>query len=269
MPNRANDLNGVDWTRFSISVWNDLRKTPEEAALGHPALFPSALIERVIRCFTQENARVVLDPFCGSGSTLVAACRLGGRGIGFEVSESYRELCLRRLEAIAPPAAGVYELYAEGAAGVKERLDPESVDLCVTSPPYWNILSRPRTADGRETRDYVGAADDLSRIEEYPEFLETLAQLLDAVWEVLKPGAYCVVNVMDLRKKSRFYPFHSDLASRLSDPERGGRYIYDDLIIWDRRADYNSLRPLGYPAVFRVNKVHEFLILLRKPPRPA
>jgi hypothetical protein len=70
---------------------------------------------------------------------------------------------------------------------------------------------------------------------------------------------------MDLRKKDRFFPFHSDLAARLSDRERGGRWIFDDLIIWDRRADYNNLRPLGYPAVFRINKVHEFLLIMRRP----
>ena len=57
---------------------------------------------------------------------------------------------------------------------------------------------------------------------------------------------------------------HSDLAALLSDPSRGGRYVFDDLIVWDRRAEYNNLRPLGYPAVFRINKVHEFLLIFRK-----
>jgi hypothetical protein len=73
------------------------------------------------------------------------------------------------------------------------------------------------------------------------------------------------VNVMDLRKQSQFYPLHSDLAARLSEAGRERRFIYDDLIVWDRRADYNNLRPLGYPAVFRINKVHEFLLIFRKP----
>jgi hypothetical protein len=66
---------------------------------------------------------------------------------------------------------------------------------------------------------------------------------------------------MDLRKKNRFYPFHSDLASRL----QAVGYEFDDLIIWNRQSEYNNLRPLGYPAVFRINKVHEFVVLMRKP----
>jgi hypothetical protein len=54
---------------------------------------------------------------------------------------------------------------------------------------------------------------------------------------------------------------HSDLATRAT--KLG--YIFDDLIIWNRQSEYNNLRPLGYPAVFRVNKVHEFIVVLQKP----
>ena len=38
-----------------------------------------------------------------------------------------------------------------------------------------------------------------------------------------------------------------------------------DLIVWDRRWDYNFLRPLGYPAVFRINKIHEYILIFQKP----
>ena len=59
---RANDLDGATWTRYSISIWSDLRKTPEEAALKHPAMFPMALPARLIECFTRRGM-TVLDPF--------------------------------------------------------------------------------------------------------------------------------------------------------------------------------------------------------------
>ncbi len=36
-------------------------------------------------------------------------------------------------------------------------------------------------------------------------------------------------------------------------------------IIWDRRTEYNSLRPLGYPSRSRVNKVHEYALIFQKP----
>jgi len=261
---RANDLDGKEWTRASISVWSDIRRTPDELALKHPAMFPTELVKRLTRCFTRDTDRVILDPFCGSGSSLVAAHELAGRGVGFEVSAEYVALTHRRMEG-AGAAPGDYELHQTDSARVTELLRPDSVDFCVTSPPYWDILSRRRTADYKDVRDYAGSDDDVSRIGDYGEFIERLAGVFDGVYTVLKPGRYCVINVMDLRKKSQFYPLHSDLANRLSDPPRGGRFIYDDLIVWDRRADYNNLRPLGYPAVFRINKVHEFLLILRKP----
>jgi len=77
----------------------------------------------------------------------------------------------------------------------------------------------------------------------------------------LRPGAYCVVVVMDIRQGSRFYPFHADLSEAM----RGVGYLLDDIIIWDRRHEYNNFRPLGYPSVFRVNKAHEFVMVFQKP----
>ena len=76
---RANDLDGATWTRYSISIWSDLRKTSEEVALKHPAMFPSALAARLIECYTRKGM-TVLDPFLGVGSTLMAGKQLQRRG---------------------------------------------------------------------------------------------------------------------------------------------------------------------------------------------
>jgi DNA modification methylase len=78
---------------------------------------------------------------------------------------------------------------------------------------------------------------------------------------VLKPKGYFIMNVMDLRKKSNFYPLHID-ASTIA-KEVG--FSFEDIIIWDRQPEYNNMRPLGYPYKFIVNKVHEYLLILRKP----
>src|SRR6185369_963408 len=140
-------------------------------------------------------------------------------------------------------------------------VEASSVDLCVTSPPYWDILNQRRTADMKATRHYGNLEHDLGTITDYHAFLDSLVAVFRQVLAALKPGAYCCVVVMDLRKKNRFFPFHSDLAARLA--EIG--FIYDDLIIWNRQTEYNNLRPLGYPSVFRVNKIHEFVLLMQKP----
>jgi DNA modification methylase len=260
---RANDLDGRTWTRYSISIWSDIRKTPEEIALGHPAIFPQQLVTRLIECFTRSDEKVILDPFMGSGSTIVAADRMGKTGIGFETSAEYYNLAARRLynRELFQTSELTSQLYLADARRMLEFLKPESVDLVITSPPYWDVLSQKRTADYKETRDYGNAPGDLSQIADYKEFLKELSKVFEKVYQVLKPSKYCIVIVMDLRKKDRFYPFHSDIADFMQ--EIG--FIYDDIIIWDRRHEYNNMRPLGYPSVFRINKAHEYILIFKKP----
>jgi DNA modification methylase len=259
---RANELSGKEWTALSISVWKDIRKTADEMHLDHPAMFPIMLVKRVIQCFTTSSERMILDPFMGSGSTLVGACLLGRKGIGFEIYPDYVELAKQRLSVCTRDgSSGSFVIHPHDAIKLGEFVEPSSIDFCFTSPPYWNILTQRRTADYKEVRNYGDSERDLGRKHSYTDFLESLGRIFYEVLKVLKPGKYCVVNVMDLRKRNRFYPFHSDLARML---EKVG-YIFDDIIIWDRSHEYNNLRPLGYPAVFRINKVHEYLLIFQKP----
>lgn len=261
VPPKCNELGGKRWLQNSISVWSDIRKSTEEVRLKHPAMFPTMLVERLIETFLRPEGQVILDPFCGSGSTLIAAERLGKTGIGFEISPEYVAMSKQRLSEFGKQATWKAQLHQQSVNTLLQVLAPASVDLCITSPPYWNILNQKRTADYKAIRHYGNLNDDLGTIADYDEFLLALQRVFRDVFAVLKPGAYCCVIVMDLRKKNQFFPLHSDLARRMT--EIG--FIFDDLIIWNRQTEYNNLRPLGYPSVFRVNKVHEYVVLLQKP----
>ena len=254
---RGNMLDGRTWTRHSISIWSDIRKSKEELAFKHPALFPADLAKRVIECFLPPEGRVVLDPFCGLGSTVLAAHEMGRAGVGIDISADYVDAAKRR---IGDCGDGCRVICAD-ASSLLEHIEPGAVDLVVTSPPYWNVLTRRRSADCKQIRNYGDSAADLGRIADYDQFIAGLASVFGHVREALRPGAYCVVVVMDIRQGSTFYPFHADLA----DAMRGVGYLLDDIIIWDRRHEYNNFRPLGYPAVFRVNKAHEFVMVFQKP----
>ncbi|MFN4180643.1 MAG: DNA methyltransferase [Armatimonadota bacterium] len=279
-------LDGKTWLRYSISVWDDIEKSPEEKALHHPAMYPSALVERLLDCYLWHQG-VVFDPFLGSGSTLVAALKKGHSGVGFEVVPEFCLLALERLKTVQPP-----NLFSDGsqpiiqfvkgrepltfergqqklivvqddARNIEHYLQPETVDILITSPPYWVIHRRPRTADYKKPRPYSDLPNDLGNIERYVDFLEELGKVFAQALRTLKPEAYCIVNVMDLRHGSWFIPYHVDIISLLT---RTG-FALEDIIIWNRAREYNNLRPLGYPHKFIVNKVHEYLLVFRKPRR--
>lgn len=258
---RANELDGKNWTRYSISIWSDIRKSPEEMKLGHPAIFPVELVRRLLQCFTTQADLIVLDPFAGVGSTLVAAQIEGRKSIGIELNSEYVEKMKTRLEEGLFINKNDPLIYNQSIFDLPRYVGPESIDFVVTSPPYWNILTEKRSADHKAVRNYGESGADLGRVADYHEFLDLLAQAFKLVFSSLKKGKYCCVVVMDLRKKDKFYPFHSDVAYFM---QKIG-FIYDDMIIWDRRHEYNNMRPLGYPSVFRINKAHEFILIFQKP----
>lgn len=265
---RANELDGRIWQRYSISIWSDIRKTPEEVALGHPAIFPVQLVTRLIECFTTNEDKIIFDPFVGIGSVVVAAHRLGKTGIGIDIESRFVEKGLARLGSVFDEAGKVIQdtgstIYCDDTRNLLRYLSPESVDMVITSPPYWDILMQKRSADYKNIRHYGETKADLGKIHDYTEFLRELKTVFESVYQVLKYGAYCCVVVMDLRKKEKFYPYHSDIAGFMQ--EIG--FIFDDIIIWDRRHEYNNMRPLGYPYRFRINKAHEYILVFQKPMR--
>jgi len=260
-----NNLDAKTWYKYSFSIWRDINKTKEEKRLKHPAAFPEELTSRLIKIYTKEKGEVVLDPFMGSGSTLVSAMKLGRKGTGFDVSKKFRDMTKKRVTTVQRNLRNFREKLIKPEIHVDARdllkyVEPNSVDFCITSPPYWDILTRKRTADGREIRKYTELEEDLGNIHDYGEFLSQLKGIFGKVFKVLRKGKRCIVVVMDIRKKDKFYPFHIDLTRIME--EIG--FELEDFIIWDRQHEYNNLKPLGYPYVFRVNKVHEFISIYLK-----
>jgi len=76
----------------------------------HPAQFPSAMIERVIRGSSNEGD-IVLDPFLGSGTTAIVAIATNRKFIGFEKEEKYCEIATKRIESYlsAPKPLTLFE----------------------------------------------------------------------------------------------------------------------------------------------------------------
>jgi DNA modification methylase len=84
----------LEWTK---SVWS-FPAVPARS-VGHPAPFPEELPRRLIELYTFKGD-VILDPFCGSGTTCLAAARAGRHFVGYDISPEYCRLAETRL--IAP-----------------------------------------------------------------------------------------------------------------------------------------------------------------------
>lgn len=91
---RENTISRDDFLELTKSVWS----FPSESArkVGHPAPFPVELPRRLIELYTFKGD-LVLDPFCGSGSTCIAALMTGRRYVGYDIEPEYVQLAERRI----------------------------------------------------------------------------------------------------------------------------------------------------------------------------
>ena len=87
---------------------------------GHPCARPLDQMEHILRQWVRPGG-VILDPFCGSGTTCVAAKKLGRRWIGIEIDPGYAETARRRV-ASTPKPLFVEEPKPAAAAGLFEEM---------------------------------------------------------------------------------------------------------------------------------------------------
>ena len=91
------------------SIW----RFPPERDNPHPAPFPITLPTRIITSILNENDGVVLDPYCGSGTTLVATKLLNKKYIGIDISEEYISFAENRLNNYENEQAKINEELAK------------------------------------------------------------------------------------------------------------------------------------------------------------
>ncbi len=93
---KENTINKEDFLAWTKSIWT----FPSVSAkrIGHPAPFPEELPYRLIQLYTFEGD-VVLDPFCGSGTTCLSALKAGRHYIGYDIEKKYIDLANERISA--------------------------------------------------------------------------------------------------------------------------------------------------------------------------
>ena len=94
---------------FGDVIMSAPTRREERTLAPHPSLKPQAFLRQVVRAILPLDAGVVLDPFCGSGSTLAAAEHVGYRSVGIERDPTYARLAassIAKLRDYEPSSSG-------------------------------------------------------------------------------------------------------------------------------------------------------------------
>ncbi len=265
--NKLNDLTPKEWLKFQKSWFIHNPPPREKDVLLHPAKFPEGMVQEFIEFFTKRG-QIVLDPMVGTGSTLIAAWRAGRRGYGIELQPKYARIAQKRLDALAardPHAAEeLPQTVIIGDARDIESFDIPTVDYCITSPPYWDMLRRKGFETQKERHSagldvhYSNDQSDLGNIGDYEEFLDELVGVYTKVASKLRPGGYITIVVKNVKKGGRVYPLAWDLGRRL-----GEVLELKDEKIWCQ--DNQRLAPYGMGSAWVSNTMHHYCLNFRKP----
>jgi len=259
--NKLNELPNKDWMIETKSVWFSRPPQRDELKAQHPATFAESDIIRLIEFFTKPGM-TVLDPFLGSGSTLVACAQSGRSGVGIELVEHWAEIARKRVEA--EQSDGQRILTGDSRELIADFAD-DSFDFIVTSPPYWSILRKDwdhkvkaeRKSKGLQTR-YSDQENDLGNTESYGDFLDELGKVFAECRRVLAPKRYMCVVVSDFRHGSEFIAYHSDISRVMT----ASGFTLEGITILVQ--DSKNLYPYGLPYAFVSNIHHQYILTFRK-----
>jgi site-specific DNA-methyltransferase (adenine-specific) len=99
---RRGDITRDEFLAWTLGMWTFAGANPRR--VGHPAPFPEELPRRLIKIYSYPED-LVLDPFSGSGTTLVAAKRLGRSSLGVEINPTFCDLTIRNVQTVELAAA--------------------------------------------------------------------------------------------------------------------------------------------------------------------
>jgi DNA modification methylase len=271
-PNHLNCLTPKEWVKSQLGVWqvhysgNDVRNKAI-----HPATFPLALAKRVIALFTHAG-ELVLDPFVGSGTTLLAAQALQRQAVGFDLQEKYIRLCAERLATHQRCSRTRQLAIHDNAWHIPQYIAPETIRLIWTSPPYANLLNRQRQNKSR--RGLARKNGQFGKVEQYSqdphdlgtmplaEYTRTIGDIFARLLPLLQPKAHCVINVPDMWWDNARITIHIALVEELC--RRG--YELRNTIIWDRTNVVNRIGIFGWPSNYiTMGTTFEYLLDFWRP----
>lgn len=273
-PTHINCQSPKEWIKSQLGVWqfNYEKRDIRDKAL-HPATFPISLAKKVIELFSHRG-ELVLDPFVGSGTTLVAASDCGRNAVGFDLKKEYIELCRRRLSQNMLFGDTRQIAISDDAHNIPAYLEEGSVKLIFTSPPYANLLNRARKNKSRRGDERKNS--QFLKVEQYSQdprdlgtmslekYTKEMGDIYERLLPLLVPKGHCVINVPDMWWENQRITIHISLVEELR--KRG--YELRNIIVWDRTNIVNRIGIFGWPSNYiTMGTTFEYLLDFWRPPK--
>src|SRR5690606_8284183 len=202
-PGKVNDLNLNRWKEYNDiitdSLWVlDKRDKSGAHNAGYWGNFIPQIPNQFLRRYTKKN-EWVLDPFLGSGTTLIECKRLGRNGIGIELQTDVIQIAKRNLKKEQNPFKIKTEIINSDSTSIdlkKElnKLKIKSVQFVIMHPPYWDIIK------------FSDKLNDLSNAETVDAFLSMFGKAADSALSVLDKGRYFAVIIGDKYSAGEWIP---------------------------------------------------------------
>ena len=251
--NHINCIDAKEWLKAQVGVWQfNYEKRDIRDKKQHPAVFPIALPAKLISLFTHQG-ELVVDPFVGSGTTLVSARDFDRNALGFDLNQGYIDFTLERLKQLGLFTDSEQVAICDDARNIPNYLEPETVSLIATSPPYANLLNRKRKNKSRRGNDRQNG--QYNEVEQYSQdprdlgtlsvnaYSEAMAQIFGGLLPLLRKRAHCVVNVSDMWWNNTRSPLHISVVEALTSVG----FELRNIIIWDRTNIVNRIGIFGWP----------------------
>lgn len=129
MQRDASRIDKEEFNRWFQQIWNITGASTKQ----HPAPFPLELATRLVRMFS-FTGDTVFDPFCGSGTTMIAALRTGRNSIGIDIDPEYCRMAARYLKAENADLFATTKLVFEKATAEPASLVKEDLALYEVRP---------------------------------------------------------------------------------------------------------------------------------------
>ena len=262
---KVKTLHPKDFKEEQTTVWSFKQRGNWATHSGEYRGNWSPYIPRNVILKYSKPGELVLDYFCGAGTTAVESKLLGRRCIAFDINEKAVELARKNVDfslesqqlALIDENSrlGIYEPeLSVGDARDLSFLQDNSIDLICAHPPYANII---HYTDSKES--------DLSFFD-IDEFLKEMSKVAKESYRVLKPGRQCAILIGDTRRKKHVIP----LGFKLINVYLNSGFKLRELVI--KRQHNCKTTGFWYDNSIKYNFLllaHEYLPIFEKPESPA